>query len=100
MQSGDLKTRVKLQRKGAAAWEDQGEAYAHLRWLRGSETVLAGRLAGRNTVVISLRSGALTRAAETSWRIKDATTFAVFDIKSIIPGDDFTEFTCLSGSPG
>ena len=78
MQSGDLKARVKLQSKGATSWVDEGEAYAHFRWLRGSETVLAGRLAGRNTVVISLRSGALTRAAQTSWRIKDVTTLAVF----------------------
>jgi head-tail adaptor len=100
MNVGDFKTRVKLQKRGAGQWEDQAQAWAKIHYMRGSETVLAGRLAGRSTVVITVSTNAVVRSAETAWRIKDAVRNTVFNIKTIIPGDQFTDFTCETGGLG
>ena len=101
MNAGDLDTKVKLQKRSATLWEDQTLAWAKVHYLRGSETVISGRLAGRSTVIITLRTGSIVRSADTTdWRIKDVATNTVFDIKSIIPGNQFTDFTCQTGGSG
>ena len=94
MNIGDLKHRVTLQSKGATQWEAQATVWAAIRYLRGAEAVVAGRLQGVNSVVITLRRTATTEAATSAWRLKNARTGAVYAIKSIIPSDDFLDLTC------
>jgi len=60
-------------------------AYIHLR---GGETVMASRLAGRHTQVVRVRSDSQTRTVTTDWRVTDKRSGAVFNIKDITPSDD------------
>jgi len=100
MQAGDLRSRVTFQRKGRTRWENAAARWARIVYLRGDEAVIAGRLAGRNTVVVTVRADRDTKAVLTSWRIKDQKG-VVFDIRSIIPSEDgaWIDFTCETGSP-
>ena len=100
MQSGDLKSRVTFQQKGLTRWENVAQRWARVVYLRGDEAVIAGRLAGRNTVVISVRVDQDTKAVQTAWRIKGQSG-TVFDIRSIIPSEDgaWIDFTCETGVP-
>lgn len=90
-----------FQSKGATRWEDQtGVLRCEITFLRGGEEVIAGRLAGINTVVIRGRRTAL-QAATTHWQIKDNSSGQLYEIKSVIPTEDgrSLDFTCQS-KPG
>ena len=101
MQAGKLKSRVTFQQKGESRWEDVAQRWARVVYLRGDETVIAGRLAGRNAVVISVRADQITKTVQTLWRIKGQNG-VVFNIRSIIPseGGAWIDFTCETGVPG
>ena len=67
-----------------------------MTYLRGGEHVIAGRLEGRNVVLLRARSGLSVLDVTQAWRIKDKNTERVFNILSIIPsqGGGWIEFTC------
>jgi len=106
---GDLEERVYLDRPTSIpdgmggtenGWEHVFEARAHFRYLRGGETVLAGRLQGRLTVVATIRAHTTSRLVTSDWRMRDARdATVVFNVQSIMPSDDraFLELTCESG---
>jgi SPP1 family predicted phage head-tail adaptor len=105
---GDLEERVFLQRPTAtpdgmggteAGWEDAFETRAHFRYLRGGETVLAGRLQGRLSVVATIPSHHAARQVTSDWRVRDAREGTIYNVRSIIPSDDraYLELTCESG---
>ncbi len=100
MQSGDLKSRITFQRKGDTRWENVAPRWARIVYLRGDETVIAGRLTGRNTAVISVRADRDTKTVHTAWRIKDRNG-VTFNIRSIIPSGDgaWIDFTCETDGP-
>lgn len=84
--------------EGAGQWEVQvGPMACELTFLRGGETVLAGRLAGKNTVVVRARATALT-AATPHWQIRDPSNDQAFEITSILPSDCgfWLDFTCIT----
>lgn len=108
MNPGSLEERVFLQRPTAtsdgmggteAGWEDAFESRAHFRYLRGGESVLAGRLQGRLTIVATIPSHTAARQVTPDWRIRDARSSTIYNVRSIIPSDDraFLELTCESG---
>jgi head-tail adaptor len=95
MNAGRMNDRVRLQERGETRWEVRATVWAEITYLRGSESVIAGRLAGRNTVVIRVRRSALTMSMKTtSWRIRNDKTSEVYNIKSLIPSPDYVDFTC------
>lgn len=51
------------------SWQDRGTVAAAFRFLRGGEEVMAGRLAGKQPAIITVRSSTLTRSMTTAWRI-------------------------------
>lgn len=54
----------------------------------GGETVLAGRLAGRNLVNLTVRqSGSTTNRVTTDWQARNEKTGTVYNIRSIIDPD-------------
>lgn len=72
---------------------------ARIRVLKGSETVLAGRLAGTQTVVITGRYHPGLATVDNAWRAVDARRGTVFNIRSITPSErgDFFDILAQSG---
>lgn len=81
---------------------------ARIRYLKGSEEVLAGRLAGTQPVIITIRNGGDAANATTEWRVvndragldefgNDAETF---NIRSIIKAErgDYIDLLCEKGT--
>lgn len=67
------------------AFDDEFTEWASVEPRLGGETILAGRLAGRNLVTIELRWSEQTAAITTEWRAVDArNTSKVYNIRSII----------------
>ena len=79
--AGALRDRIYLQRRDpgddgfgntlpeAGEFETALEVWANLRPLRGSETVIASRLAGRQPYIVTVRSSSETRQVNEAWRI-------------------------------
>lgn len=80
-------------------WAPRFECRAAYQRLRGSETVQAARLAGRQPTVIRVRSSEATREAGTNWRIVDQRTGETFNIRSseITADRKHVEFLAESG---
>ena len=62
-------------------------APARIEILRGTESVMAGRLAGSQTVAITIRWQPAAATMTTDWRAVDARTGAIWDITSIEPDE-------------
>lgn len=86
---------------GAAVqgWAPQFTVAAGLTYLRGGETVLQARLAGRQVVAIRIRRSTDTQRIGVDWRAVDARTGVVMNIRSIAPTPDraFLELTAETG---
>lgn len=75
-------------------WSTRATVAANFLPLRGTETVMAARLAGKQPYVVTIRSSELTRAMTPAWRLVDARAGEVngrprrvFDIKAISDPD-------------
>lgn len=84
-------------------WVESCRCQAAIRWLRGGETVMQGRLAGRQPAVVTVDRSPATRAIGTDWRMRliegGQAGEQVFAIRAIVPSDDWAEveLTCESG---
>lgn len=81
-------------------WGNPVQERAHFRFLRGSETVQAARLEGRQPVVVTVRNNPGSQQVESDWRMRDLETSTVYAVRSgPVPTDDrqFLEFTVESG---
>lgn len=95
IRSGDLFYRVNCQKKvpgtdemghpvpGAGGWQTQFSVRAAYRHLRGGEDVMAGRLQGRHTQIITVRASAQTRQITPEWRLVDARDGTVFNVRDV-----------------
>lgn len=110
MKSGDLTFRVAFDAPLATAdgqggvvrgWDEgQVECQAHIRYLRGGETVIAARLAGVQPAVVTIRNAEAARAIRHYWRMRDLRSGAIYALKTDpIPTDDraFLEITATGG---
>lgn len=77
--AGDLRDRITFQARGEddngdpiGRWGDRFSRSARLTWLRGSESVMASRLEGRQPVVITVRACSQTRLIDGAWRAVNA----------------------------
>lgn len=55
-------------------WTGEGEqvkAWAHFRYLRGTESVMASRLQGKQPIVVTIQNFAAGRSIKASWRMRD-----------------------------
>jgi head-tail adaptor len=52
-------------------FETQHEVFANLKPLRGTESVMASRLAGTQPYIITMRASSETRQVNVAWRIVD-----------------------------
>lgn len=80
-------------------WTEEFTCRAAYTRLRGTETVMAARLEGRQPAVIRVWASSETRAVTTDWRITDARSGEVFNIRSKIETEDrrWIDFTAESG---
>jgi head-tail adaptor len=113
MAAGRLDTRVHCQKRtdggtwgtpvaGGGAFEQQFSTMAQLTPLRGSETVIGERLAGRQPYVVRVYRNSNTRQITNSWRLVDANDPGrVFAVKSPTHDPDgsraFLEFLVEEG---
>lgn len=106
--ANDLRDRVAFDQAGSAAddygnvesaFAEQFVVAAQIRYLRGTEPVIAQRLQGVQPVVITVRESSDTSEVDTSWRIRDAREGTIFNIRSVTPSDEgaFIDFLCDSG---
>lgn len=82
-------------------WEEQCREFCRIRYLRGPEPIIASRLTGTNTVVLSVPSSTSTRLIETNWRARDLNTGETFNVRSKTRGErnDELDIMCESGVP-
>lgn len=80
-------------------WEPQFTCRAGYTRLRGSETVQAARLSGRQPTVIKVRASSASKAVETNWKITDKRTGEELNIRSreITKDRQYVEFLAESG---
>lgn len=80
-------------------WQEQFAVRAEFIHLRGGEAVLAGRLEGRHTQVIRIRSSSASRTITTDWRVVDKRTGDIFNIRDIEHETNrrFIALTCEKG---
>lgn len=83
-------------------WGAELDAYvcrANFKYLRGSESVQAARLAGRQPVVVTIHANPESAAIGTDWRMRDLERGTVYAIHTKVPTDDrgWFELTCESG---
>lgn len=67
----------------------------------GGEAVLAARLTGTNTVLITVRQSSDTEQIKTDWRARNVHTGVIYNILSIVDPNDngeFFEMLCQSGT--
>lgn len=82
-------------------WVEKVRAPARIRVLKGHETVMAGRLQGIQTAVITMRMQPAMEDAEPSWRCRDARKGTVYNIRAITPDERgaFVDLLAESGVP-
>lgn len=74
------------------AFVEQFTSRANYTHLRGGEAVLAARLAGRQPVVVRVRSSANSRAIAPDWRMRDLGTGVNYAVRSVAPAENVGGF--------
>ncbi len=112
--AGDLRERVHLQRRAlgndgfgdgpSGQFETVTTVWAHFLPLRGTESVQASRLQGRQPFVITIRQSSVTRELVPAWRLVDARNpNRIFSINAPPTDPDGTrayfEILCTEGAP-
>ncbi|WP_028748507.1 phage head closure protein [Rhizobium mesoamericanum] len=75
-------------------------APARIQILRGSETVIAGRLAGKQTIAATIRwQPDVATLTSSAWRAKNGRTGELMNIRSIEPDErkSFVNILCETG---
>lgn len=90
--TGDLREVVELQNYVEVddgyggviqTWETEITAPARIRTLKGGETVIAGRLAGTQTLVITVRYQPDMEDVTPAWRARNARSGTMYNIRSV-----------------
>lgn len=111
IRAGDLKERIALERRmeinpdapndygnTVGGWVSQGEVWAQYVFLRGGEAVIAGRLQGRQPVVVRVRASALTRQVAPEWRVRDVRSGVIYAVRSVTETADRAAVEVLAES--
>lgn len=95
--AGDLRETVEMQTRAEGEdeygnpiggdWATVWSAPARIQILRGTETVMAGRLSGTQTVAITMRWQHEFATMNSAWRAKNGRTGEIYNIRSIEPDE-------------
>lgn len=90
MQSGELRDRVSFGKLSSAdgaggnfragPYEPQFTVWGNIKPLNGGEEVMAGRLTGYRTILVTVRSSSDTRCVTSEWCARNERTNETFDI--------------------
>ena len=83
-------------------WSEQFACRGRITPLRGGEEVTAARLQGTSPVLLTVRSTALTRTVDSTWRARDVSSGVAYAIKSTSNMDErniWIEMMCEAGIP-
>lgn len=80
-------------------WVEQFAARAHFLFLRAGETVQAGRLAGRQTVIATIRVSSASSEITSEWRMRDTRNAVEYAVrgKTLTADRRFYEILAESG---
>jgi len=81
-------------------WAERFRAAANVRPVIGGENIQAGRLAGVQPFVITIRQHAVAAMIAPDWRARDLRTGALYNIRSLINADQkrkYLEILCDGG---
>jgi|SRR5690606_9222131 len=65
----------------APDWKDKFTVWGTIEYSRGGETVIAARLTARQPAILTVRNSSDTRQIEPNWRVKDARSGEVYNIR-------------------
>lgn len=112
--AGDLRYKVHCQKEtdgadelgnsvaGAGGWQTQFSVRAAYRHLRGGESVMAGRLQGQHTQIITVRASSQTKQITSDWHLIDARSGEAFAVKDVTHETDrrWISLLCERGVAG
>lgn len=67
----------------AGDWQEQFQHRAKFIYLRGSETVMAGRLESRESIIMQVRVCDDTEQIDTDWQARDVRRGTLFNIRTV-----------------
>ncbi len=67
----------------AGDWQEQFQCRAKFVSLRGSETVMAGRLESHPSILMQIRVSADTRRVDASWQVRDVRRGDAYNVRDI-----------------
>lgn len=89
--AGKLRDRFTFQKDEATAdwtghpaapdWKDKFTVWGTIEYSRGGESVMAARLTARQPAILTVRNTSDARQVEPNWRVKDARTGEIFNIR-------------------
>lgn len=93
MKAGALNDRVAFDRPVGSTTPTGGQVtewqveiaalWASIKYLRGSDSVIAARLTGRQPAVVTVRASAASRAIAPEWRMRNLRAGTVFAIRAV-----------------
>jgi len=108
--AGALRERLTFQARGSSSddgygnveadWADQFTVWARMQPLKGSEPVIAQRLAGVQPMAIQVRSSADTRQVTAGWRAVHDRTATIYNIRSVANFDERDRYLDLIADAG
>ncbi|MFI0844429.1 head-tail adaptor protein [Mesorhizobium sp. IMUNJ 23232] len=106
--AGDKNDRIAFECRGKATGPDSGNSegefaeqftlWARMIFLRGSESVIASRLQGRQPVIFTVEANSLTRQITNEWQARDKRTGIAYAILGVSPSEDRADFDILGES--
>lgn len=83
----------------AGPFVEQFKDHAQMKPLRGSETVMASRLQGKQPYLVTVRCHANTLLVSPEWRAVNVRSGAVYAITTSVPREkrDYIDMTCVEG---
>jgi head-tail adaptor len=108
MQAGKLRESVTFSKRSdsddgfgnlEAGWGSEFSVAARIAPLRGGEDVMASRLTGKQPVLVTVRRCRATLEVTPDWRLTDARTGTVYNIRTASPSEDKTviDMICETG---
>ena len=80
-------------------WVDQFTVRGHRHFLRGGEKVIAGRLEGRQPIIVTVRQSTATDEICPDWRITDARSGETYNVRAVERSQNrlYYEILCEAG---
>lgn len=79
-------------------WTVQATVAANIRFLRGTETVMAARLQGRQPIIATFRANDTTKLIDPTWRLRDTRDGTIYAVRGASITQDRARIEVLAES--